>query len=115
MIFDIVQNFPIQTFNCHCYAIKTGLEYITYQVFITLTVKKDFPAQSNGETQTNDVLNQLVSVVTYSSGYSLSVNAICPSISVFNAHRPIERQTYIGPLNGERARVLAQLASRETR
>ena len=37
-----MQNFPIQTFNGHCYALKTGLEHITYHVPITFAVKKDF-------------------------------------------------------------------------
>ena len=37
-----MQNFPIQTFDGHCYALKIGLEYITYHVPITLAVKKDF-------------------------------------------------------------------------
>jgi len=41
MIFNIVQNFPIQTFNGHCYALKTGLDYITYHVPITFAVKND--------------------------------------------------------------------------
>ena len=41
MIFNIVQNFPIQTFNGHCYALKTGLEYITYHVPMMLAVKND--------------------------------------------------------------------------
>ena len=36
-----MQNFPIQTFNGHCYALKTGLEYITYHVPITFAVKND--------------------------------------------------------------------------
>ena len=39
MIFNIVQNFPIQTFNGHCYALKTGHEYITYHVPMTFAVK----------------------------------------------------------------------------
>ena len=41
MILEIAQNFPIQTFNCHCYALKTGLKYITYHVPITFAVKND--------------------------------------------------------------------------
>ena len=41
MIFNIVQNFPIQTFNGHCYALKTGLDYITYHVPMTFAVKND--------------------------------------------------------------------------
>ena len=36
-----MQNFPIQTFNGHCYALKTGLDYITYHVPITFAVNKD--------------------------------------------------------------------------
>ena len=38
----VVQNYPIQTFNGHYIALKTGLEYITYHVSITFAVKKDF-------------------------------------------------------------------------
>ena len=41
MIFNIVQNFPIQIFNGHCYALKTSLDYITYHVPMTLAVKND--------------------------------------------------------------------------
>ena len=41
MIVEIAQNFPIQTFNGHCYAIKTGLEYITFYVPITHAVKNN--------------------------------------------------------------------------
>ena len=43
-----MQNFPIQTFNGHCYALKTGLEHITYHVPITLAVKKDFSVSIEG-------------------------------------------------------------------
>ena len=39
MILGIAQNFPIQTFNGHCYALKTGLEYITFDVPRTLAIK----------------------------------------------------------------------------
>ena len=39
MILEIAQNFPIQTFNGHCYALKTGLKYMTFDVSITLAVK----------------------------------------------------------------------------
>ena len=39
MILEIAQNFPIQTFNGHCYALKTGLEYMTFDVPRTLAVK----------------------------------------------------------------------------
>ena len=41
MIFNIVQNLPIQTFKGHCYALKAGLNYITYHVPITFAVKND--------------------------------------------------------------------------
>ena len=41
MIFEIAQNFPIKTFNGHCYALKTSLEYMTFYVPITLAVKND--------------------------------------------------------------------------
>ena len=33
-----MQNFPIQTFNGHCYALKTGLKYMTFYVPITLAI-----------------------------------------------------------------------------
>ena len=39
MILEIAQNFPIQTFNGHCDALKTGPKYMTFDVPITLTVK----------------------------------------------------------------------------
>ena len=45
MILEIIQNFPIQTFYGHCYALKTGLDYMTFYVpisySITLAVKND--------------------------------------------------------------------------
>ena len=50
MILTMLKQFSIQTFNGHCLALKTGLEYITYHVPVTFTVVKDFfPAQLNGE------------------------------------------------------------------
>ena len=45
MIFNIVQNFPIQTFDGHCYALKIGLEYITYHVPMMLAIKNDVSIQ----------------------------------------------------------------------
>ena len=41
MISEIAHNFPIQTFNSHCNALKTGLEYMTFYVPKTLAVKND--------------------------------------------------------------------------
>ena len=46
-----MHNFPIQTFGGHCYALKTGLELITYHVPITLAVKKDFSYSIEGCSQ----------------------------------------------------------------
>ena len=36
---EIAQNYTIQTYNGHCYALKTGLEYMTFDVPMTLAVK----------------------------------------------------------------------------